>query len=339
MTKTFRLSILLCSALGLTYISFGQTVEMALQAKKRLQASSLHHFDLDSPQITTSDIDNFWYAFDQLAVREDSVRVFQELYIDKASSEFKKFLKLRNFTAEEYVRSVRKLPKFWNSVRPMTEQIKYRKKELIPFFKKMEAVYPEYEQPDVCFAIGTLRTGGTTTQGLILVGAEIAAADSTIDKSELEEDNFMRMVLGSTGDIIAMVAHEAVHTQQPTGDNENASLLKQAIIEGGADFIASLLLAQQTMNKVTLDYGLKHEETLWKEFYKDVKEERSFDDTDWFYDYRSNRPADLGYFIGFKICEFYYNQSADKGQALEDIIEMTDPVEFLEKSRYREKFK
>ena len=304
---------------------------MAFQAKKGPQASSL--------QITTSDIDNFWYAFDQLAVRKDSVRVFQELYIHKASPEFKKFLELKNFTAEEYVYSIRTLPKFWNSVRPMTERVTSRVGELTPFFQNMKALYPEYEQPAVCFAIGTLRTGGTTSKGLILIGTEIAAGDSTIHKSELEEDDFLRTVLGNTGDTIAMVAHEAVHTQQPARDNENASLLKQAIIEGAADFTASLVLEKSTMNKTTFHYGIMHEENLWKEFYQDVKKEASFEEIDWFYDYRSSRPADLGYFIGYKICEAFYKKAGNKEEAIAAIIEMTDPEDFLKKSGYREKFK
>lgn len=231
--------------------------------------------------------------------------------------------------------SIKKVPSFWKSVRPLTEKIELRKTELIPFFKELKELYPPFRQPTVCFAIGTIRTGGTTSEGLILIGAEIAAADSTIDKSEFGEGDFMKVVLGNTGDIMRMVAHEAIHTQQMM-DDENESLLKQALTEGGADFLATLLLGERTMNSATFNYGSKHEKSLWREFYSDLKAGKSFEDTDWFYDYRSNRPADLGYFIGYKISESYYNHSKDKRKAIKNIIEMENPMNFLEKSRYKD---
>lgn len=299
--------------------------------------SHIDSFHEDSLKIVTSDIENFWSAYDRLSSSSDSVEIFQKYYLDKASPEFQEFLKLRNFTAEEYVESIKKFPSFWKSVRPMTEKIELRKKELIPFFNKMKKLYPLFKQPDVCFAIGTIRTGGTVSEGLILIGAEIAAADSTIDKSEFDDGNFMKAVLGKTGDIMGIVAHETIHTQQPE-DDENTSLLEQAISEGAADFLATLLLGKRTMSVATFEYGAKHEESLWKEFYIDVREGKSSGDTDWFYDYRSNRPADLGYFIGYKITESYYNHAKDKKKAIKDIIEIENPVDFLEKSKYKEKY-
>ena len=214
-----------------------------------------------------------------------------------------------------------------------------RKSELQPAFDKLKELYPAFKQPDVCFAIGALRTGGTTSEGLILIGTEIVAADNAVNLSEFDNDDFMKLVLkNQTGDIIGMVAHEAVHTQQPGGDNEDASLLKQTIVEGAADFIASLMLDRITLNKVIYDYGLEHEKELWSEFYADVKNGKSIGNTDWMYNYRTNRPADLAYFIGYKVCEAYYNNAQDKKQAIEDIIMMSDAESFLLKSGYLEKY-
>jgi len=54
----------------------------------------------------------------------------QIYYIDQATDFFKEFIKLRNFTAEEYVVLIGKYPKFWDSVRKETEKVKYRKAEI-----------------------------------------------------------------------------------------------------------------------------------------------------------------------------------------------------------------
>ncbi|MCC9135487.1 DUF2268 domain-containing putative Zn-dependent protease [Pontibacter silvestris] len=292
--------------------------------------------------IETQEIESFWDAYDRLSNSTDSSLTFQELYLDRASPYFKEFLKLRGFKANEYVQLVRTMPEFWKSIRPLTENVQNRKSELQPAFDKLKELYPAFKQPDVCFAIGTLRTGGTTSESLILIGTEIVAADNAVNISEFDNDDFMKLVLkNQTGDIIGVVAHEAVHTQQPGGDNGDESLLKPTIVEGAADFIASLMLGRITQSKVIYDYGIEHEKELWSEFYSDVKNGKSIDNTDWMYDYRTNRtnrPADLAYFIGFKICEEYYNNARDKTQAIKDIIMMSDAESFLLKSGYTEKY-
>ena len=49
------------------------------------------------------------------------------------------------------------------------------------------------------------------------------------------------------------------------------------------------------------------------------------------------RPADLGYYMGYQIAKEYYKNASDKKQAISDIIEMNNPLKFLELSRYDQK--
>lgn len=202
----------------------------------------------------------------------------------------------------------------------------------------MEEYYPNFQAPNICFAISPIQSGGTTDKGLILIGTEIATVNpKTVDISEI--NGFMKKVFeNSFGDIKSLIAHELVHTQQPNGDNENESLLSQAIIEGSADFIATLLLEKQSMNSAIFNYGEKNQRKLWSEFKSDVDARKTFEETDWFYNYNSKRPADLGYYIGYKIAESYYKNSANKKQAFKDIINMNEPIEFLEQSTYGKSF-
>lgn len=289
-------------------------------------------------QILTEDIDNFWTAYDALKSSKDSIATFQSMYIDKATSEFKKFIELRGFFTEEYVALVNNKPKFLKSLRPLLESIKNKRGEIDNIYTKMAELYPNFKAPNICFAISPTRTGGTTDKGLILIGAEIAAVDPEIvDLSEIT--GFLKNVFESkSGNVIHLVAHELIHTQQLLGDNENESLLSQAITEGAADFIGTILMGEQTMNSAIFNYGEAIEKELWNEFYNDVKDNKGFSDTDWFYNYNSNRPADLGYYVGYKICENYYNHANNKKQAIKEILEMQDANDFLEKSKYKMKF-
>lgn len=288
------------------------------------------HFDY---KIITADLDNFWKAYDALENSKDSIRTFQKTLIDKASPEFKKFIELRDITAKDYMEWVKYKPKFWKTVRPLTLAVKNKKPEIDNVYTKMKELYPSFKAPNICFAISPVRSGGTTSKGLILIGTEIAAVNpKKVDITEI--DGFMANVFqNGSGDITKMIAHELVHTQQPNGDNMDESLISQAITEGSADFIATLIIGKQTMSKPIFKYGENHQQELWFEFKNDMKNKK-MEDTDWFYDYHSNRPADLGYYIGYKIVESYYNKKKDKKQAIKEIIECENPLELLKKSGY-----
>ncbi|MBC7808379.1 MAG: hypothetical protein H7145_19775 [Akkermansiaceae bacterium] len=64
------------------------------------------------------------------------------------------------------------------------------------------------------------------------------------------------------------------------------------------------------------------------------------DISNWFYqgDRAKDRPADLGYYIGYKICEAYYERAKDKNAAVRAMLETTDVAAFLKASGYAEKF-
>ena len=52
----------------------------------------------------------------------------------------------------------------------------------------------------------------------------------------------------------------------------------------------------------------------------------------------TDRPADLGYYIGYKIAASYYERAPAKSQAVRDILTVRDYPAFLEASGYEEKF-
>lgn len=59
----------------------------------------------------------------------------------------------------------------------------------------------------------------------------------------------------------------------------------------------------------------------------------------WFYNEAAEDwPNSIGYYVGFKICESYYQNAKDKKQAIKDIVEVTDCEEFFKKIKYDMKF-
>ncbi|MEZ5042193.1 MAG: DUF2268 domain-containing putative Zn-dependent protease [Saprospiraceae bacterium] len=286
--------------------------------------------------ISTIDIDHFWEAFDSLAHTKDSIGTMQRLYIDRGTEGLKQFIKARNFTAAEYVELIRDIPAFWLSIRPNTLAVKERKAQIIEVFRKYKQIYPRFKAPKVCFAIGNLRTGGTVRKDYLLIGTEIASADSTTNKDGMNQ--WLQSVLGQTGDITGMVAHETVHFLQPKALFPMANayfghrMLMFCLREGAADFIAEQAIGHH-INEHIFQYGEAHEQALWEEFKTEMLKN---DFSKWLYNgvQSKGRPADLGYYIGYKICQSYFEKAPDKNKALIAIIRIMHYKRFWRKSGY-----
>jgi Predicted Zn-dependent protease (DUF2268) len=270
----------------------------------------------------TADIDHFYEAFDLLKNCKnhyDSLTTIQNVYLDRATNGLLDFIKARNLTADEYVEVIYKNASHYASVRENAFEVKKSEPLIQEVFDKLKSIYGNFKPFKVCFAIGAMRTGGTTSDNYILLGTELM---STGKKEGLP----MR--------IKGLVAHECVHTQQKTQAKNVAQCnqLYQCLQEGSANFIGQLLTG--TTNYTENDkYGDTHENELWNEFKSTLCSEYA---RNWLYngDSAKDRPADLGYYIGYKITQAYYNNATDKQQAIIDIIEVQDAVNFLQKSGY-----
>ena len=72
-------------------------------------------------KVFTQDIDNFWIAFDSAKTTTDSatqVAILQTMYVDKGTPGLRAFMEVRDYNAVKWVKLIRRLPKFWNSIRP-----------------------------------------------------------------------------------------------------------------------------------------------------------------------------------------------------------------------------
>ena len=296
----------------------------------------------ENAKIYTSDITNFWTAYDSVLTTKNEIKqiyFIQTLYVEKASAGLKDFIQLRNFTSEEWAKDINQCPKFWTSIRSKTLAIQAQTVLLEHLMERFKELYPSFKRPDIYFAIGCLRSGGTTTIDKILIGAEIAAADSSIDASELGK--WLQGVFKVNKGIDQLVAHEAGHTQQ-IEEGDDIELLGECLREGSCDFISEMLL-EKSYNAPYMIYGKENEALIFKKFQKQKFGNKT---SDWLSN-GDNAPgghADLGYFIGYIICKSYFDKSMDKAKALTEIIKLNyennkDIRTFYEKTSYNGKEK
>lgn len=295
----------------------------------------------DDIEILTEDINHFWEAYDELEnckTKADSIRAFQELYIDRATEGLIAFIKVRDFDAPEYYSKVKQYPKFWKSIRNNTFEVRSMIPEIKQIYEDYEKAYPGHKKPKICFAIGTLRTGGTTSSEFMLIGTEIVVADKRVDKSELGP--WLKSVMSDEMEVPGMIAHEYIHTQQKNNmaavwSMLNHRLLFMALREGSCDFLSEQITGNM-INKHIHTYGNAHETEIWEEFQQEMY---GNDYSNWLYQgnrAKEGQPADLGYYVGYKISEAYFAQANDKKKALKDILHIKNYKKLLKKSGYLE---
>ncbi len=289
------------------------------------------------PTVFTSDIGNFWRAYDSLQTTKDSVqqvRMIRDLYIAKGTEGLKAFMEARDYTAEGWVDLIRKYPRFWRSIRPNTLTVRSKAKEIEKSIQALKKLYPALKEAKMYFTIGGLRSGGTTMKDMVLIGTEIATGNAATDVSEFP-DNWLAGVFKSqeTNNLVPLNIHEYIHTQQ---NGEAQNLLGQAIKEGACDFITELVM-QQPLQSNYLQYGRQHEAELKEPFKQQMFTTAYYN---WLYNGSAAQTmADLGYFMGYAICKAYYTHAADRKKAISEIIELnyadsTAVETFLQKSAY-----
>jgi len=295
-------------------------------------------FSQNVNKVFTSDIDNFWIAYDSIQKTNDyskKLNFINKLYINKGTTGLKAFIKVENYNDTLYIKLIDQYPKFWTSIRPNTFSVKNKANELDMAITNFKKIYPELRDAQIYFIIGDLTAGGTPIDNMVLIGTEIVTGNPTTDVSEFKSDWLKNVFANpSVDNIVSLNIHEYVHTQQKT--NNGRQLLSQVIKEGSCDFIAELVLGTP-LQRGYISHGDLHLNNL-KEKFKEEMFSSYF--SNWLYNgEQKGDSADLGYYIGYKICKSYYNNAKNKSQAIKDIIELNYSDEkavesFLTKSKF-----
>ncbi len=302
------------------------------------QAPALNN-DPDAARVVTSDIDRFWEAVDRAADCDplDQVRAFRDLYLRPASPGLRDWMRLRLSPAEQaaaaqlaQVTAAR--PRFYAGIRANTLALGMTERVIDSIracLRHLKALYAEAVFPDLYFLIGRISSAGTVGPAGLLIGAEMLCCNEGTPKDELSD--WERASVGAVDRILPTVMHELVHYQRPA--RRCATLLERALREGGADFIAALVTGTSLGEYGRNLYGVAHESALWAEFSQVM---HGTDSSGWLYegDKIRDRPADLGYFVGLRICQTYYQRACDKRLAVRRIVSLTDPEALLRESGY-----
>ena len=275
-------------------------------------------------QVVTDDIGRFWATYDAVRAEPDverQVALVQQRYIDPGSPGLHALMQVRHYTAREYAEAIQAWPHFWASVRPLTANAQQASATLERDLAAFRELYPALRPATITYAVGVLRTGGTTLGDKVLIGAEMALGDERVDVSELPEPMRSRLRIFYDSRPGANNAqnnlHEYVHTQQ---HETTGNLAQYAVREGVAEYVAERISGRRPALPF-YDYGATHEAEIRTRFIAEM----DGDDLDnWLYNSARNPfgVSDVGYYAGYRIAQEYMRQQTDEGAAIARMIEL-----------------
>jgi hypothetical protein len=262
-------------------------------------------------EFITSDLRNFWAAFDSLDTAEGNP--FTN-YIRRGSPGLQGFIPHRIISDDSLLQMVQRRKNDYERNRNIEARIKEKEEQIKPYFYGFKYWYPYTKFPPVYFVVGRFNSGGTISESGLIIGAE---------------------KLDDLDGLPQLVIHESVHFQQKWPERET-TLLEHSILEGSADFIATLITGISPGIEAYA-YGEKHKDRLCREFVERMHQPNI---EDWLYSTsgKDDRPNDLGYWMGYRIAEAYFNQMENKKLAVNHILNVEDYETLLQKSGFLEEY-
>ncbi|HLK30303.1 MAG TPA: DUF2268 domain-containing putative Zn-dependent protease [Puia sp.] len=287
-------------------------------------------------KVIDTDVKNFWSAYDM--VKNDTSQakeIYENYYFNKGTIALEFYYINKIGSLENFLLMHKLHEKYYASIRKNTLRAAQQRNEYVKSFVKLKNIYPAAKFPPIYFVIGKLRSAGTVSSDGLILGIDQACMSPDADTTELS--TWEKHNISTFKNLPHTVAHELVHYQQ-NGMASDTTLLKEAILEGMADFIGELI-SGKSANERLLIFAKGKEKKIWDDFKKDMYFDRKYN---WIANSDQetpDKPADLGYWAGYQICKAYYEEAKDKKQAVYDMLHIQDYKKFLEMSKLDEKIK
>jgi hypothetical protein len=306
--KTEACKIATCAATALVMAAW-LTASMAQPAQKSNSAAE--------PAIHIEDVERFFAVYDAASGHPTAEQI-QRDYLDRGSDGLHHFAKIRNITGARIAETLAKQPQMYADAKRCMAALPRVRERLVTALHELGHQYPEARFPPVTIAVSRGKPVGVGSPVTgVQIGLEALCATQWLNPDV--EDRF-----------VYVIAHEYAHVQQVAAlvDKEHPTVLEGSLIEGAAEFIAELTAGQAS--NVQLGATAKgREKDVETAFLADADKT---DLSDWLYNGTVEKPGDLGYWVGYRIVKAYYQHASDKRQAVRDILEMSDPKNFLAKS-------
>lgn len=264
--------------------------------------------------VRTDDVGLFYRLYDATGGHPTAEQL-QHDYLDAGSDGLHELARQRNVTGTRIAETLAKRPAVYADAKQCMAVLPRIRGRLEKAIAKLAALYPQARLPPVTIAIGRGKPIGIGSPRTgVQIGLEALCATDWLDPDV--ERRF-----------VTVITHEYAHTQQAATlvDNEHPTVLEGSLAEGAAEFVTELVTGHVSYHYLAA-MTAGREKAIETAFAADADKT---DLTDWLYNSKPDQPADLGYWVGYRIVKAYYRHARDEREALRAIFAMTDAHAFL----------
>ncbi|MBT8290175.1 MAG: hypothetical protein KJO93_05030 [Muriicola sp.] len=286
--------------------------------------------------LETRAMDQFWPYFKKAKANPDSARVILKDYILEGPPEIRDYYAIRYYNLDNmYGQMINGAPEYYTYLMShlSNDSLEGLKNKAARAMKTFKTLYPDAVFPKVYIVPGLLNSGGTATEMGLFIGGDMYGRSASMPLQELND--WQKGAIMNMEDLPQLILHELMHFQQNYTDREHEDTVLHKVIEEGVCDFLSELSSGIPIESAQLEYlnTASNLDTILKEFKRDLYTE---DLSLWMYNGGSieDRPADLGYAMGYLITKSYYRNCSDKKQCLIDLLNTNDMTSILKGSEY-----
>ncbi|QNL19091.1 hypothetical protein HXX25_07095 [Hyphobacterium sp. CCMP332] len=292
------------------------------------------------PELHFGDLQEFNAALQAIEAGESPLTAM-ESYVAQASPAFQAYAERYDTSTASIADAYAERPNYYSGLPALEAYISMREDEIVLALSRLQAMAPAGEVVPTYFLVADQRAGGTPvlTPGEARPRINIAVA---VDMIALTADTDMTEFPDGTGgranarDLPQVVVHENAHVLQLASQGgleayrsiynpEGGSMLAVAVREGCAEYLTYLASGWRLGDRHI--YGEANELALWSEF-EAVMDAPPFSVPGWFagsHPDHAEWPPQIGYWMGFQICEYYHQNAADPAAAIRDLFSLYRP--------------
>lgn len=271
----------------------------------------------EGPEIQIEDVERFYEIY-EAANGRPTVERLQRDYLDAGTDGLHTLAKIRNVTAQSIADKLAKQPEIYTNAKRCLAVLPRVRQRLDVSLRELVKLYPQARIPPVTIVVGRGKPVGVGHPDTGLqIGLEALCAVDWFDPNL--ENRFVHVI-----------AHEYAHVQQvaASADEDHFTVLQRSLLEGAAELAAELTSGKTAYSHFgPLTQGREKEIEI-----AFVADQDKTDLSQWLDNSTLEKPADLGYWVGYRIAKAYYQHTPDKIQAFRDILEMSDAKAFLARS-------
>ncbi|OHX65173.1 hypothetical protein [Flammeovirga pacifica] len=319
----------------------GNNITLRNEVDSLLQIIQKRNENIENFEILTTPTDRFWKYFDQSIHDKQNANQYLSNYICEGSYALKDYYHIRYENVENMKRvMIENNSDYYQYLekhisKNQLDKVARNANEMMVRFSELypKAVFPKtYIVPDL------INSSGTLTELGLFIGVTMFAKSDSMPLQHLND--WQKNSITEFDNMSYDLVHELMHFQQSYSDHENANkVLGKIIEEGVCDFLVSILSENKTPSpgvQQNLNYlnNKKNFEFIIQELKNDAY---STDLSNWMHNGGAihDRPSNLGYTMGYLICQSYYEKSDDKKAAIFELLNTNNFKKIITESEFK----